>query len=202
MDVQGMFRGVQNSDNRRKTYESDGDRHRQTCFARDIESLRDVQLTGRSHGFRLDYFMSYRRKVIGFAEIKCRNAFSYTYPDIILSVSKAERFALLEKFFFGQTGKPLQNVLFIRFKDKDYYHRMKPLEHYTIDPAGGRTKNTRDSWDIEPVIRIPMTEMVLLQSRDCGDSWGTHQTRKMESNESGASKLQLYGAGGNGKDIL
>lgn len=152
----------------RKSHESDNDRLRQECFKREIERLTDVVLTGRTHEFRLDYFMSYRAAVIGFAELKCRNAASFAYPYIILSTSKAERFSLMDKFFFNQLGKPMQNVLFIRFTDADYYHRMKPLEHYTIDPAGGRTKNTRDKWDVESVIQIPMEEFKLLQSRDCG----------------------------------
>ena len=171
----------------RPLYESDADRFRQECFKREIERLTDVELTGRTHEFRLDYFMSYRSKVIGFAELKCRNAHSTSYEYLILSTSKAERFALMDKFFFNQLGKPMQNVLFVRFTDADYYHRMKPLEHYTIDPAGGRTKNTRDSWDIESVIQIPMSEFKLLQSRDCGNGRYTFKASEVESIKQGDS---------------
>lgn len=89
---------------------------------------------------------------------------------------------MMDKFFLNQLGKEMQNVLFIRFTDADYYHRMKPLEHYTIDPAGGRTKNTRDSWDIESVIQIPIGEFRLLQDRNCGaDGRNVAETSQVES---------------------
>ncbi len=52
----------------------------------------------------------------------------------------------------------MHNVLFefhVTFDNGDYFYRYSP-DHFTPIRDGGRTKNTRDEWDVEKCVYIPI----------------------------------------------
>lgn len=84
-----------------------------------------------------------------FVEIKCRNARTDQYPDIVLSLHKLIELRKISQdtqlpvyFSVGMTnGTMICNVAQVDMSRPE---------------IGGRTRNTRDIGDIEPIIRIPM----------------------------------------------
>lgn len=112
------------------------------------------------------------RKVKAICEIKCRNTFSTTYVSIMISKSKFENIRTLCDMWgseivsdgtkLGVKVLPVIGIFAFRFLDGDFYYRYsKPeLEEQVSkklvwdEEKGGRTKQTRDKWDIEDMVHI------------------------------------------------
>ena len=84
----------------------------------------------------------------GVTEIKCRNIAYNQYPTIMISVSK-----LLAGMKFKELG--LSFWLTFKYTDGFYMYMIKDPSEYEYK-WGGRTAQTRDSGDIEPMAHIPM----------------------------------------------
>jgi len=84
-------------------------------------------------------------------EIKRRDINEGQYPDIMLSLSKLAALKSLAKetgfsaLFIVQTNYAMLMARPIMLTERDY-----TIRH------GGRTKHTRDQWDVEQVAHIPM----------------------------------------------
>jgi len=86
-------------------------------------------------------------------EIKCRSHTSTKYQDLIISLLKFERGRTLISAAGTRLG--MEFYIIVKFEDKVMFHRYAPEAHYLVT-HGGRTLNTRDFEDIEPVVHIPI----------------------------------------------
>ncbi len=102
--------------------------------------------------YRLDYICldPYSRRPFGYVEVKCRNMTWGQYPDVMLSVGKATAARRLQ----AVTGMGSRFV--IATKDKILWASFNDfIGNASLVRMGGRTLDTRDSADIEPVFHIP-----------------------------------------------
>lgn len=136
----------------RPIYETSYDLDKENSFITDISKRWKITFYKLPISYKFDYMLGNPCK--GFMETKIRNIRINDYPDIMLSMSKYERGLQLLRY-----GK----VYFaVRLKDADYYYEFKSEKSMSI-MWGGRTKNTRDSADIEPVIHIPCNEFIKIK---------------------------------------
>ena len=107
---------------------------------------------------RIDFLLlSQSRRAPGHAiwvEVKCRTHAFGQFPTLLISAMKWKEGIELAR----TTGAGF--CILVNYTDGDYFYGYKPahvadgrvyLEH------GGRTRNTRDGGDIEPVMHIPMS---------------------------------------------
>lgn len=117
-----------------------------------IESAWGCELHKLPVSYRVDYCAVRNRSIKGWVEIKCRQHSLYKYDTLMLSLGKWNFGLDLER----TTGKPFFVVARFSCGAIVFARASK------IDPVivwGGRTKQTRDSADLEPVVMIPVKEM-------------------------------------------
>jgi len=88
-----------------------------------------------------------------YGEIKCRTHTSTKYEDLIISLLKFERGRTL--IYAAGDRMPPEFYIIVKFEDKTMIHRYEPKHNYKVT-HGGRTWQTRDPDDIEPIVHIPM----------------------------------------------
>jgi len=134
----------------RPLYETKADLDRETKAKGLIETQFSCKLHKVPKDYRVDYCMTLRdNEIVGWCEIKCRNNESTRYPTYMVSLKKiSEGLRLAE-----MTNAPF--TLFIQFTDKLMYYIVKTTDKLEYK-VGGRTVQTRDAQDIEPVVYIPM----------------------------------------------
>jgi len=129
----------------RERYESQSDLENERAVMERFAAHFNRDFKKMGPGFHLDYAIIERggMKIKGFAEIKCRNIQYGQYPDIMLSWHKlvAAR----------SVGVPV--VLVVKWADALGWVVLSDQLWETLE-WGGRTKDTRDDWDVEPVIKI------------------------------------------------
>lgn len=153
-------RAATKTDTKRKKYETDEQLKNEELFKLKLEKW-----TGKrffklpSPPWRMDYMVgkylehSNRYNAVGFAELKIRNTYSDQYDTYMLSALKFENGVA-----WHGCVRECSFCLFVRFKDKDMFYKFKPTDRDSIHMEwGGRTFDTRDNFDVEPVVHIPMT---------------------------------------------
>lgn len=158
----------------RPRYETEQDLERETaCVSRFLNASKNnrtvVKLydTNNVHYSNLDRFAydTDSKVAVALIEVKCRSHAFTKYPTLLISAGKWR-----DGVAFSQAcGVPF--VILIAFADGDYYYVYRPADvaHGIVSQReaklnndkiwcewGGRTVNTRDSGDIEPVMHIPM----------------------------------------------
>ncbi len=138
----------------RPIYETGADRNREdACAQRVCDALgcEMVKLTGEYS--RIDRLATWPRgsQRPAFVEIKCRKAFHDQYPTLILSAAKWRYGVTLSQ----ATGGDFYVVA--SYYDGDWLYAYNP--QHVADRAvwlqhGGRTRQTRDPLDVEPVMHI------------------------------------------------
>ena len=120
-----------------------------TAFA--IQAAWGVDLHKLPISYHVDYAVCRQnsKDILGWLEVKKRDADFNTYPDIVLSVLKYNA----GRSMAMTTG--LKFVFAIELTDGIF---MAELQEEPVPPIeyGGRTTKTRDSGDVEPVVKIPM----------------------------------------------
>jgi hypothetical protein len=136
---------------RREKYETDEDLAAQNDIAEFVQSRWRVTLQKNPPLHPIDFTVIRNGKVIGFAEVKRRHSSTAHYGRLMLSLSKwVEMWKLYES-----TGRKVW--LIVRFGEVHKYMMYHPALKTNIEICyRGRTKQTRDKWDIEPVVLIPM----------------------------------------------
>ena len=101
--------------------------------------------------YKLDYMLTRDKEAKAFVEVKCRKMRWGQYPTIFLSLSKVTAAQELRR----TTGL---TCYFAVYADPDVYwiHLEDLIGRSDLIPFGGRTRQTRDSADIEPVFNIPI----------------------------------------------
>lgn len=143
----------------RPLYESKEDEDRELAFKKRIEERKGVVLHKLPISYRLDFMvMTKDRKVIAFAETKCRQINSTDHDTYILSANKWSTAMKYTKHlgYMNASGAitSILFLLFVSFLDGDYYYKHEGYQPTVL--LGGR-KEARDSADIEPVVHLPMT---------------------------------------------
>jgi hypothetical protein len=164
LDCQRAKRG--RVDVSRQRYETQGDRENQRAA---IEKITTALSFGGNAGpviyqfvelpdvHRLDYALlrfDYRNNgkkgvALGFAEYKRRHNDCNAYPDLMISATKFDR------------GKELYEaghafLIFIEWDDGLFWYKYDPEHEVFYRDESGRTRQTRDDWDIERCAHIPI----------------------------------------------
>lgn len=139
----------------RPIYESETDIRNQEHVKRELERAWKYYLQPLSHHQILDYAARKpdTNEIHAFVEVKCRSFAWGDYPDVMLSASKFEKTQELYRTFKVRT----MLVVADRNRDIRYLNIQKLNDTISIPlEYGGRTRNTRDSGDIEMIVRFPI----------------------------------------------
>jgi hypothetical protein len=142
-------------------YESDGDRRNEDLIRRAIEEIVGVFLHKLPTSYGLDYVATgdaAGASLVGWYETKCRSGMTWgQYPDVMVSVLKLRAAAGLRV----STDRPAS------FAVADNTGEIRVASLCDARPEwiryGGRTSQTRDSADVEPVCHIPLDRFVPLK---------------------------------------
>ena len=96
----------------------------------------------------IDFMAIVDKKASAWIEVKCLNKTFNQYPYSILSYSKYMKGVE----YHNVSGLPF--IFATRLQDGDYYYKYESEHKFDII-WGGRTKQTRDKFDIEPIVLIP-----------------------------------------------
>jgi hypothetical protein len=133
----------------REQYESKSDLRKEQLVAAEFEARRGVKLRKMPISYRTDFLVIKGGKAVGVLEVKARGIASTDYPTIIVSLGK-----MMNGIRFHQLGLPyviafaMHDGIYYYAYDEDHSLGMMNIEY------GGRTLNTRDQDDIEPVCHI------------------------------------------------
>ena len=147
----------------RPRYETGSNRADETQIASFIEAATGTTAL-KLEGMYIEYGdMAFERagRIVSFCEIKRRNMRWGQYPDIVLAVHKWMKGEEIAR----STGVPWIFAIGVDGADglEVYGLRINPGESPARDRGyairnGGRTKNTRDQWDVEPVVHLPCSD--------------------------------------------
>lgn len=140
----------------RQSYETADHKAAELLFADDIAKHYRMELKPCAKFSCVDH-VAYNDKGLRYAlcELKCRNCHYGQYADLVLSVVKFDTISL------AASNSGLRFLVFVRFTNADcVYVNMPDDGHKFRRDIGGRTKDTRDSRDIEPVIYIPTQRLI------------------------------------------
>ncbi|QDP55600.1 MAG: hypothetical protein Tp152DCM223801_16 [Prokaryotic dsDNA virus sp.] len=135
----------------RETYENKNSLEKENAFSQKIEGFWGCKLQKMHKHHIIDYMVVNNKAAVAWLEVKCLNRTYKQYPHFILSYSK-----YMKGVEYYRTSR-LPFLFAVRLYDGDYYYRYDKTDNYKII-WGGRTKNTRDEFDVEPIIQIPITE--------------------------------------------
>jgi hypothetical protein len=134
----------------RKQYENVNTLKAESNFAKYIEQRWDCRMQ-KMHKHHIIDFMLLRDGVArSWLEVKCLNRKRTDYPQVILSLSKWK--AGVE--YYNKTELPF--CFATRMLDGDFYYVYKPDMPKPAITWGGRTKTTRDKYDVEPIVHLDM----------------------------------------------
>lgn len=146
--------------------ESEIDRLKEADFLDAIATKRGCAYVKLPIHYKVDCMFLFKGLPYAWGELKCRAISLSDHPDIIVSKRKIEAGIRLRTHLYGERvvgwskkreSYPLKFVFFVRLMDGDYYHVIKTLEDYRSS-IGGRTVQTGDEFDVEPVIHIPTSD--------------------------------------------
>jgi hypothetical protein len=141
----------------RPKYESKSDIEFETQVASHLAAVWTADAVKLPRFYKCDWALRRGKKVAALLEIKCRKNAADKYPTIILSSDKWS--------YLRQMDAALNvPALFVaKFTDGIRYIRPATSHNFTVE-MGGRFD--RGDWqDMEPVIHIPISEMIKIESK-------------------------------------
>jgi hypothetical protein len=141
----------------RPRYETADDLTRERFVADQLMKVGGLRLQKLPVHYLVDFF--HPRRIV---EVKCRQHAHDAYPTLMLSLAKWQAGIYLAHLMHPQTVF----VVAAGFTDGIWTCSVahKALPDYDIK-MGGRTKQTRDGADIEPVVHIPVDDMKLITEK-------------------------------------
>ena len=134
----------------RTYYENDSTLKKESDFKDSIMDTWNCSLQKMHSHHIIDFMLIYGGIAKAWVEVKCLNKTRNKYPYTILSLSKYMKGVE----YYNVTGLPF--IFATRLEDGDFFYKYDP-EHPKFEVIwGGRTKQTRDKYDIEPIIQIPI----------------------------------------------
>jgi hypothetical protein len=132
-------------------YETEESLSAESYIAERLETAWSCTLEKQPISYRIDFAGVRDNEIRFWAEVKCRECESTRYSTLMLSVNKWVTGLNLARL----TGLPF--ILVIGYSDCIKYLLCNPNEILQVTYKwGGRTRKTRDSADIEPVVHIPL----------------------------------------------
>jgi len=135
----------------RPHYETLGDRKEQAEVEAEVGKFWNVSVKRLPFSYRIDCALVRKgesQAIVGWMEVKVRTNSSTAYPTYMIALGKWLAGIDLEE----KTNLPF--ILTVKFTDGILTCRPSQCRHSIV--WGGRTLNTRDSADVEPVVHIPM----------------------------------------------
>ena len=132
----------------RKTYENTQSLTNEDNFKKSIEYKWGCTMQKMHKHHIIDFMAIKNKKASAWIEVKCLNKTFNQYPHTILSYSKYMKGVE----YYNVSGLPF--IFATRLKDGDYFYKYEPEHKFDII-WGGRTRQTRDKFDIEPIVLIP-----------------------------------------------
>ena len=138
----------------RPIYESDEDLSEEKKIVTDVCTAWGCEAHKLPISYHLDFLLQTEKGTpLIFLEIKRRNFFWNQYPDVIISLSKLITATNVK----ASTG--LLTNFVVKSDDALMWFRLNEAQgRDDWIRVGGRTLNTRDSADIEPVVHIPVSQ--------------------------------------------
>jgi len=137
----------------RPIYENAQTKLDETNAAQKIANFLSVSLEKQSIAYRIDYKLLSGGDHVGLLEYK-RRKFTYgKYPDVMLSEHKYKEGMRLAK---------KHNIPFIFAVELDDGIYLAEMEKGYPVTFSGRTVQTRDKWDVENVVHVPMSKFKLM----------------------------------------
>ena len=134
----------------RTQYENSDTLKKESEFKEKIMQVWKCNLQKMHKHHIIDFMAIVDRYASAWIEVKCLNKTFNQYQYTMLSYSKYMKG--IE--YYNVSGLPF--IFATRLKDEDCYYKYNP-EHPKFKVIwGGRTRQTRDAFDIEPVVLIPM----------------------------------------------
>lgn len=137
----------------RPMYESERDRINEDRIARRIEKAWSMELKKMPVSYKLDFAAIRDKVIVGWLEVK-RRKIRREWRSVMLSVSKWKAGCVLSSSTGVGWAFVVENSLDGKLWWCDCSDMMEEEEPLRIE-WGGRTRSTRDSADVEPVIHIP-----------------------------------------------
>lgn len=154
----------------RETFETAATLEAETRLKEQLEHLWNVTLHKLPRFYQIDFVATRpvaeeSDDILGWVEVKCRTHSCTQYQTIILAVSKWLKLIELAK----ETLTPA--MFAVAFTDATYYIDAGLYAQAVAEKGrrgvryrwGGRTVNTRDEQDIEPVVHIPIKIMTRVE---------------------------------------
>lgn len=105
--------------------------------------------------YELDFAISKQGRLKAFAEVKCRNVMREQYPTFFIAQRKFMKGIEYTRYFNQVGGRPFVFVVIVQWKDALGYYKYDAQDKFEHD-FSGRTVQTRDSADLEPMVHIPI----------------------------------------------
>lgn len=141
----------------RPVYESRGDLDNEQQFVEWMFTRHGAGAIKLPVSYGVDFLIQSTHDHDVWLEFKRRHHTRGTYPDVILSALKWEKGTSLAR------ATNMAFVFAVQFDDVLAAAHFDPVSPWYPDvDYGGRTRNTRDSADIEPVVRIPIEQFYAL----------------------------------------
>ena len=118
-------------------------------FANYLETKWECVLQKMHSHHIIDFMLTRNNIAKAWVEVKCLNTTSNAFPCRILSLSKYMKG--IE--YYKTTGLPF--IFAVSLQDGYYFYKHNEKHGNFEIIWGGRTKDTRDKFDIEPIIKIP-----------------------------------------------
>lgn len=133
----------------RTQYENSESRYNETQFAKYIEERWKCQMIKMHYHHIIDFMLLRNGVAKAWVEVKCLNREYEQYPNFILSLSKYMKGVE----YHNVSGLPF--IFAVRINDGDYFYKYDKSHVGLPIVFAGRTKQTRDKYDVEPIINIP-----------------------------------------------
>ncbi len=134
----------------RQQYENNETLKAESDFAKYIEARWDCEMKKMHKHHIIDFMLTRNKEAKAWVEVKCLNRKRNDFPMVILSLSKFMKGVE----YYNTTGLPF--FFAIKMEDVSMYYMYNPQQPKPVIIWGGRTKTTRDKYDIEPIVQIPM----------------------------------------------
>ena len=136
----------------RPLYETENDLQNERGVADILAKAWKIDLHKLPISYWLDFFVTKAGKGKAVLEVRCRNNTHNKYPTLMLALAKWKHgieYARCNGLAF---------VFAVKFTDGLFYYLYDKNDVFETN-WGGRTKNVRDSADVEPVVHIPINKL-------------------------------------------
>jgi len=142
----------------RTAYESQSDLSTEAAVIKRFCKHFNVDYHKLPISYKYDYILTSKKTEViqAIAEVKNRKNEMRKYPTLVLSQSKFMKGVEYYEYY-KNIGNRSDMLIIVQWIDTLGYYKYDPTDTF-VHKIGGRTLNTRDSADIEPVILIPISK--------------------------------------------